>query len=199
MKDLRLIFLVTDSNPRRTIPHRRSRIQPAESLLSSNIHRIGLDQRLANPLLPPDQATAALAGESTVDHRRSPSYTWFPPLNSNPDAAGRSSNNRVLRRTLLTVNRRGEPSSPRRTANSEVRRAIARVLAVFDSNRGHWRLPQVNVIFLAQYRDQATCGGEFHHRRLQPLCKGCGGAARAWRVGGEKKGSKNGEVVARYL
>ena len=61
-------------------------------------------------------------------HGRSPSYTRSPPLNSNPDAAVRSGNNRVLRRTLLTVNRRGEPSSPRRTANSEVRRAIARAL-----------------------------------------------------------------------
>jgi hypothetical protein len=74
----------------------------------------------------------------------------------------------VLRRTLLTMNRRGEPSSPRHTADSEVLRAITQVLVVFDSNWGHKRLSQVNAIFLAQYRGEATHSDEFHQRRLLP-------------------------------
>jgi hypothetical protein len=54
-------------------------------------------------------------------HCRSMRPRRWSPLNSNPNAAVRNGNSRASRRMLLTAIRRGEPRSPWRTAEAEVR------------------------------------------------------------------------------
>jgi hypothetical protein len=70
-------------------------------------------------------------------HGRSTRHRWLPILNSNLNAAAQRGNDRALRRMLLTAIRRDEPSFPRRTAETEVRRWIPATITVTTSLDGH--------------------------------------------------------------
>jgi hypothetical protein len=70
-------------------------------------------------------------------HGRSTRHRWLPTLNSTLNAAARSGNGMALRRMLLTEIRRGEPSFPRRTAETEVRRWIPATTTVTTTPDGH--------------------------------------------------------------